>query len=270
MRDPFDEVAAHVREVSAEIIEPRWRTLCEGDIDVKTGPDDLVTIADLEAERALTERLAALLPAATVVGEEAVAADPSLLRALHGDEPVWLIDPIDGTGNFVDGSADYGVMVALVRQGTTAMAWIHRPATDEMVGAEHGGGAFSNGRRLRTEDSDAPPSEVAGVVKTRFLDEQTRHTLRAHDDRVGATGPGTMCAAVEYEDVANSRTAFVFYWRTYPWDHAPGALIVEEAGGRARRLDGSPYSASDNGEGLLVTPGPTLWQTVRTSLLAAL
>lgn len=270
MRDLFDTVADHIREVSADVIEPRWRVLEKGEVDEKSGPDDLVTVADLEAERELSARLAPLLPGSAVVGEEAVGANPKVLDAIGHDAPVWIIDPIDGTGNFVAGSEEYGVMVALVERGTTTMAWIYRPTTAEMVGAERGAGAYSNTRRLVATDDNSPAHDLAGVLKPRFLDNRTREAIDAHVHTVGPTTAGTMCAAVEYEDVANNRTPFIFFWLTNPWDHAPGALIVEEAGGRARRLDGSTYEPASNDYGLLVTTGPTAWRTVRTSLLAGL
>src|SRR5690606_6840874 len=115
MQDPMlSAVARAVADVAAAEVMPRWRNLGAGDIAHKTGPDDLVTVADKAAEFALTARLAALLPGSTVVGEEAVAADPTVMQRLSEPGPVWVIDPIDGTAAFATGEPNFTLMVALV------------------------------------------------------------------------------------------------------------------------------------------------------------
>jgi fructose-1,6-bisphosphatase/inositol monophosphatase family enzyme len=112
-----DAVADLVREVSAEVIEPRFRLLTEGETRLKE-PGEPVTVADEEAEALLTRRLGELLPGVPVVGEEACAADPAL-RAMLAGERAWLVDPLDGTANFIAGRPDWAVMVALVEYGET-------------------------------------------------------------------------------------------------------------------------------------------------------
>jgi fructose-1,6-bisphosphatase/inositol monophosphatase family enzyme len=79
---------------------------------------------------------------------------------------------------------------------------------------------------------------------------------------------GRNCAAYEYPAVVSDEQNFVLFWRTLPWDHAPGVLFVEEAGGVAWRLDGTPYTVVDNRYGLLVAQNQYVWDLVRTSLLA--
>ncbi|WP_346198525.1 inositol monophosphatase family protein, partial [Couchioplanes caeruleus] len=87
--DMIDRVTELVREVARTIVLPRWRRLTDSEIEEKS-PGDLVTVADQESERALTAGLTALLPGSSVVGEEAVAADPSVLERLDDGGPVWL------------------------------------------------------------------------------------------------------------------------------------------------------------------------------------
>jgi 3'-phosphoadenosine 5'-phosphosulfate (PAPS) 3'-phosphatase len=101
-----------LREVSAQVIEPRFAALQDDEVWLKT-PGEVVTIADEEAEQLLARRLGDLLPGTPVVGEEASSQDPRLLSCLSEDH-VWLVDPLDGTANFVAGGADWAVMVALV------------------------------------------------------------------------------------------------------------------------------------------------------------
>src|SRR5262249_31532208 len=106
-------VIALMREVAATHILPRFRKLAAHEIHEKA-PGNLVTIADLEAERALTPALTALIPGSLVVGEEAVAHDPAILDRLAGDDPVWVVDPVDGTQNFTKAVPCFAVIVALV------------------------------------------------------------------------------------------------------------------------------------------------------------
>ncbi|WP_329362445.1 inositol monophosphatase family protein [Streptomyces sp. NBC_01483] len=96
------DVEEAVRKAAATEILPRFRRLAEHEVDQKSGPHDLVTDADRLAERQLTETLGALLPGSVVVGEEAVHANPATYEAIQGDAPVWIIDPVDGTRQWID------------------------------------------------------------------------------------------------------------------------------------------------------------------------
>ena len=139
-----DQVSDLVREVARTVVLPRYQRLRATDVHEK-GPGDLVTVADQEAEAALTTGLTRLLPGSGVVGEEAVAADPTVLRRLGGTGPVWLVDPVDGTANFAAGHTPFAVMVALLRDGETAAAWILDVVGDRMVVAEAGSGVQIDG-----------------------------------------------------------------------------------------------------------------------------
>ena len=143
MLDP-EKVAQHIRETAEAEIIPRFRQLGQGDIREKK-PGDFVTLADLEAERRLTERLGALLPASVVLGEEAAFADRGRLDLLAGDAPVWVIDPVDGTANFARGEPAFAVIVALIERAELRAGWIYEPLADTMVMAEAGQGAWSAG-----------------------------------------------------------------------------------------------------------------------------
>lgn len=269
MPDLLSTVQTIIDDVTEELIVPRWRALEAGDIEEKS-PGDVVTVADIEAERALTPRLAELVPGSAVVGEEAVAGDPSVLEAIGDADDVWIVDPIDGTGNFAAGSPDFGVMVAQISHGETVRAWIHLPIRGETFQAESGAGATLNGERLVLRDEGADARDVSGVVKTRFLPPDVRVLVEQGVPRVGPLDPSTICSAVEYGRIASGELDYVLYWRTYPWDHAPGALLVQEAGGVARRVEGDDYRVGDERTGLLVARGPHTWDTTRSTLLADL
>jgi fructose-1,6-bisphosphatase/inositol monophosphatase family enzyme len=136
MIDP-ESVANYIRETARAVILPRFRALGQDDVREKK-PGDPVTIADTEAEQELTRRLAAVIPGANVLGEESVAEDASRLAWLSAEAPVWIIDPIDGTSNFVRGNDGFAVIVALARQGTVEAGWIYNPLGDVMISALKG------------------------------------------------------------------------------------------------------------------------------------
>jgi fructose-1,6-bisphosphatase/inositol monophosphatase family enzyme len=116
------QVAELLREVSAETIEPRFESLRRGDVRYKP-PGEIVTIADEEAEQQLKVRLGDLIPDALVVGEEEFSGSSGLPEVMK-HERVWLVDPLDGTANFVAGSPQWAVMVALLEGSKTTAAWI--------------------------------------------------------------------------------------------------------------------------------------------------
>jgi len=255
--DLVERVADLVREVSAAVIEPRFRALADGEV-VEKSKGELVTVADREAEDLLTAGLAALDPGTPVVGEEAVAADAGTMDALSADR-VWLVDPLDGTGNFVWGKPDWAVMVALVVGGETAASWIYQPVTGRLYVAERGSGATVDGERLVTRPRADTTGALRGAVLTRYLDDATRALVTPNLDRFGAISAGRHCAGTEYPALVEGDTDFVFFWRTLPWDHAPGTLLVREAGGVATRPDGTPYRPEPGGRGLLVAADPPTW-----------
>lgn len=267
----MERVADAIREVSAEIIEPRFRHLASGEVREKS-PGEIVTLVDEQAESALARRLRALARGAAVVGEEASGRDPRLLHALGG-ERAWLVDPLDGTANFVAGQTDWAVMVALLRSGRPVASWIWRPCEGLMYQAEKGSGCRRNGEPLAAPGGPAGPAGptggggLRGAVLTRFLDPAARARLDANRSRFAAITPGTMCAGVDYPLVAEGGQDFVAFRRTLPWDHAPGTLLLEEAGGRVRRLDGRPYEPADrDGAGLLAARSAEVWEAAATWL----
>jgi fructose-1,6-bisphosphatase/inositol monophosphatase family enzyme len=261
----IETVTAIIRSAADEAILPRFQKLRDGQIEEKT-PGEVVTIADREAERIIAPQLEALLPGSRAVGEEASSVNPSLMERLdEGD--VWLVDPLDGTGNFIAGSAEFAVMVALLRQGEPLASWMYRPATGELAVASLGGGAFIDGNRIRTVEACPPPEVCRGAVLTRFLPDPWKEQVKAHAGRFLAILPGTKCAGVDYPAVATGTQNFVMFWRLLPWDHAPGALFVREAGGRVAHLDGSPYRPEAKASGLLVAENEDVWTMVRETLL---
>jgi fructose-1,6-bisphosphatase/inositol monophosphatase family enzyme len=230
-------------------------------------PGEVVTAADREAEGLITPLLKSLRPDAVVVGEEATAADPSLLQAVHNEATAWLVDPLDGTSNFVAGSRRFAVMVALMEAGITTHAWIWRPLQDEAWVAQRGAGTTCNGDRLPVQALSRRAGRPRGAVRLRFLDEEHRAHAEAGSRGLGEILPGTGCAGFEYPEIVTGWQDFVLFRRTLPWDHAPGTLILQEAGGIARRWDGSDYAPGDGKEGLIAAADETSWAAAEAVLL---
>jgi len=261
----MDEVATILRQAAAEAILPRYRKLLARDVEEKT-PGEVVTVADREAEQIISPRLAALLPGSRVVGEEAVATNPSLMDGLDEGQ-VWLVDPLDGTANFVAGSSAFSVMVALLQDGQTTASWLLDPVSDQLSVASRGDGAFIDGVRVRASTASLSASECRGSVLTRFLPEKLKEQVKVGSAGLAEVLPGAKCAGVDYPSIIKGAQNFLMFWRLLPWDHAPGALLVGEAGGHVARLDGSEYRPSDQRPGLLVGQNHDVWHTVRGALL---
>ncbi|MEU0272919.1 inositol monophosphatase family protein [Streptomyces sp. NPDC006307] len=229
-----------VRAAAAAEIMPRWRQLATHEILEKSGPHDLVTVADRAAEAHLTAALTALLPGSVVVGEEAVHADPTVYEALRGDAPVWIVDPVDGTRQFVRGEPGFCTLVALARHGELLGGWTYAPVADELAVAVRGRGARLNGTPIR---SGSPlPGEVLEVATSHpdyTTPDQKAALLRLATEGVHPVPCGS--AGLAYLDIARGVTdALAFTWE-YAWDHAAGLLLVEEAGGAHTTVSGEPF-----------------------------
>ncbi|GGJ54920.1 inositol monophosphatase [Streptomyces brasiliensis] len=229
-----------VRKAAAAEILPRFRRLADHEIDQKSGPHDLVTDADRLAERYLTEVLGALLPGSVVVGEEAVHADPATYDAIQGDAPVWIVDPVDGTRQFVHGDPGFCTLVALAHHGVVLASWTYAAARGQLATAVRGRGAYLDGVRLLA-GAPEPGRElrIATSHPDYTTDEQKRALLGLWTDGTAPRACGS--AGLEYLAVARGELdATAFSWEA-AWDHAAGLLLVEEAGGAHLTLTGEPF-----------------------------
>lgn len=260
----LDRVCAVIRDVAESEILPYFRQLAKEHVREKTGPTDLVTIADEAAERALTPRLMDLMPGSTVVGEEAVSADPSVLKRVFDDEPVWIIDPVDGTINFAAGDPTFAVIVAYVQGGETLAGWIHDPCTGRTAVAARGQGAWMDGRCLRVA-APVPVEAMVGALSTRFIPEATLGRLTQRRSAVKEV-VCLACAAHEYLRLLEGASHFSLYHRLMPWDHAAGVLLHEEAGGYAALTNGQPYGPTQFEGSLLLAPDIESWTRLRDTL----
>ncbi len=249
--------AVHVlmHQAAERAILPRYRTLAEADI-VSKAADDVVTVADHESEAILAEGLARLLPDAAIVGEEACFADPAVLDRL-GDALCWIIDPLDGTNNFAAGKPPFGVLVALAEAGETIAGWLYDPLSGRFCHAQRGRGAFIDGERVAARASgQEPPIAAISLV---FMDPEKREAVKRHIAPHYALVDIPRCAEEQYPRLVLGQNDVSIFERALAWDHAAGVLFLNEAGGKAARLDGSPYRVDDPRNGLIGASSPQLW-----------
>lgn len=263
-------IARIVREVAAEEIMPRWRNLAAEDVRTKSHAGDLVTVADHAAEVALTTRLVAALPGSNVVGEEAVAADPTVLELFRRPDPVWVVDPIDGTRDFARGGRTFDVMVALVVGARPVAGWIYAPADDILYLGEVGNGAERQApghvRPVRAPATSAL-GELEGVLGSGgFTTRGKPDPWRAKHHFRGYVKP--TCAGHNYGRLLSGESHFLINFSTHPWDHLPGHAIAGAAGFHAARHDGAPFDPLDRHGGVLVAPSLATWTEIHRLLLA--
>lgn len=266
-----DWLADLLDEAAQREIMPRFRRLGSGDVRRKTSAIDLVTDADVEAERFLTARLTQRYPDALVIGEEACAEDPGLLDGLAKADLAFVLDPVDGTYNFASGVPLFGVILAVVARGETVAGLIHDPLGRDCMIAVRGGGS-----RLRREGgldtavrvaAAASLPEMTGSASWQYFPEPDRSRL-ARNQAKALSQIAYRCSAHEYRLIAGGHAHFVVYNKLMPWDHLAGTLIQIEAGGHVARLDGSAYLPEHLDGGLLVAPDRESWAELRRELWA--
>ncbi|EPX81490.1 inositol monophosphatase family protein [Litoreibacter arenae] len=256
-----DALIEIVRIVAAREIRPLFRNLVLSDIDSKSAPDDLVTVADRAAEVAISQAVRDLLPEASIVGEEAVAADKSVLDRV-GDGQVVVIDPIDGTWNFAHGIATYGVILSVIEDGEIVFGLLYDPGYDDWIVAIKGQGAWfcdARGNRRPLSLSVPPPvSDCFGFVGLYLFTKPQQAQIAARLPDFRRT-QALRCACHEYRALAGGASQFCLTGMLNVWDHAAGVLIYQEAGGVARLLDGRDYHPTMRQGNLLTAASPQLW-----------
>jgi myo-inositol-1(or 4)-monophosphatase len=199
-------------------------------------PKNLVTEADLASQRAISEFVARECPGHCFLGEEDLGV------ASQDGEYRWIVDPLDGTSNYVHRFPYYAVSVAVEHRGWLVAGAIYDPTRDEMFSAARGEGATLNGVSIGPSATErlAQAMAVASLpVKTSRESPEVRRFLRilAHAQTVQRTGS----AALNLCYVAAGRMDAFWSTSLNPWDMAAGVLIVTEAGGRVTAIDGSPF-----------------------------
>lgn len=261
-----DSLIAAVRETARTEIMPRFRRLGAGDVDTKSDPGDLVTVADRAAELRITAAVHRLMPDAAIVGEEAVFADPTVLDLVSNAGRVVVVDPIDGTWNFASGLAVFGVILAVAEDGETQFGLLYDPVMDDWIMAEKGRGVWfcrPGEAPLRLTGATARRRDAAHAFVPLFLYPE------AYRPRIAAQFPlwgrvtSLRCSCHEYRTLAFGHADLIAAPNPKPWDHAAGVLVVQELGGAAWAL-GPGYDITDTATMLTVSAsslGAQDWQS---------
>jgi fructose-1,6-bisphosphatase/inositol monophosphatase family enzyme len=240
-----------VKNANKDFVLPLYRNSERQDISTKTGDYDLVTKADKAAEEYLIRQLTHIYPNCIAVGEETLNLFPEKFKNLMGAELGFLIDPVDGTLNFVQGISTFGTIVAVLNYGKVIGGLLYDPLVDDWVIADKDSRAWymsnTTSKPLYKEHAKAPM-----VILNSFREEfETQLKIKNVFEGLGI--PRTMgSSAFDYRMTIMGSSIACLSYQTQPWDHAAGSFILEKAGGKSAFVDGEPYS-------LLRTEGPLLF-----------
>jgi myo-inositol-1(or 4)-monophosphatase len=201
----------------------------------KKGPADFVSAADLRAEQILREELSRARPDYGFLMEESGASPAS-----GGSERCWIVDPLDGTSNFLHGLPHFCISIGLEDNGELVAGVIYDPLKDEMFAAEKGVGAYLNGRRIRVSSRSRLNEALIGTG-TPFKGHGDAPTFLAEANAIMAETAGIRrwgAAALDLAYVAAGRLDGYWEHGLSPWDTAAGIVMVREAGGFVSEIDG--------------------------------
>lgn len=230
----INEIIAAVMDCGKTILNANAN---QSDIEEKSGVANFVTKYDKQVQRKLCEKLMSLLPEAHFVGEEEESHDTI------DNGYAFIVDPIDGTTNFIKGLKCSAISVGLLKDGSPYIGVIYNPYLDELFYAEKGKGAFLNGKPIKA--SSLPLSEGIVIFGTapyyRELSDITfSYARKLFDHCLDIRRSGS--AALDLCSIAAGRAELFFEMRLSPWDFAAAAIILQEAGAIISSMDKKPLS----------------------------
>ena len=234
-----------LKQTSEAIILPRYKRLSDADIFTKTNANDFVTVADREAEADIFTKLSRMLPGSHCIGEESVAEGRCDINTSAADY-TWIVDPIDGTRNFVAGEEHFCCMVSLIRKEKPLRSWIYRPLVGDAVVAGKDKGVSHHlptgevvACKPRWHQNELPL--LQGTLNAMGFDfrirEQVRNKLRGLKGRfhLGSAGIDALYIALGQSD-------YLMHSKLTPWDSVPVELTCRELGYHVRLApDETPF-----------------------------
>lgn len=224
-----------VREIAAEHIMPYYLKV----ESARKADGSMLSQADLAAQKALVCRLPAIIDA-PVLGEEMSSEEQHLLWENNGVQGLWVLDPIDGTNNFVNGIPHFAVSVAYVQHGRAQLGVVYNPVLNECFAAVRGQGAWLNGKTLPLRRVNKHLREaVAGVELKRLRPARLVNSINtfAPFGTLRSMGSSTL----DWCYLAAGRYDVYVHGGQNLWDYAAGALILEESGGLLATLEGDEF-----------------------------
>lgn len=221
------------------------------EISSKSNANDLVTNVDRDTEKFFINKIRETFPNHRILGEEGGGDEIEDANGI-----IWVIDPIDGTMNFVHTQRNFAISIGIFEDGVGKLGYIYDVSRDELFSAQKGEGAFLNGNRLENLQETSIETAIVGVnpfwlTQNKRIDYHLLHKLVK--DARGTRSIGS--AALEMASVAAGWFDAYIALRLSPWDFGGGWVIVEELGGKVTRLDGKPLSILEKSSLLVAKPG---------------
>jgi fructose-1,6-bisphosphatase/inositol monophosphatase family enzyme len=262
------EIENLIRNVGDECIFPYFKNLREADVSFKDSKSDPVSIADKEAERLLQKGLLAILPNSLFIGEELFEEKPEILDYLkQGDLPVWVVDPIDGTNNFVSGCEGFGIMVCLVLAGEILSSWFYEICSKKMTVLHNGSGITVNGQPLEPSNHSRKPF-TGKIGRKLYLYHEIQNIKETSSEFKIDTAKNP--SIITYHSILTGDLDFLIFKITYPWDHLPGIALLSANGNVFSRWSGEPFEFSDIHEGLVVARNQEIMDLVLEQIIKPL
>ena len=231
----LDTLASLVRTIAREEVLSRF--LCVGTSCKKDG--SLLSDADIAAQYAFMLGLPEIIDA-PVLGEEMPASEQQSLWQQHARTGLWVVDPIDGTVNFVNGMPYFALSVAFIQNHQVQLAVTYNPISQELFSAQKGQGAFLNARRLPVKQHNKLLSEGILSLNTRHI--QPLSLVQNLQTNCPCASKRTMgCSTLDWCFLAAGRFDVCVHGGQKLWDYAAGSLILAEAGGQVATLEGDDF-----------------------------
>lgn len=257
-----------IKDVGDNCIFSYFQNLKNADVAFKESHNDPVTVADQKAEQLLKIGLLELLPNSLFVGEETYAENKNLLNFLRQSEkPVWIVDPIDGTDNFIAGRTGFGIMACLVERGKIVGSWLYEVTSKRMTAYYAPNEIWENGQTFKMKPSSGLPYKgLIGKKLHRFPEVQK---LKEESADI-LIDPALEPSIVSYREMLLGKIDFLVFKVTYPWDHLPGIAFLQSCGAQVRRWNGEPFEFSDTHEGLIISRNEEIMNIVQDIVIKPL
>lgn len=257
-------------EVNKLIILKYYKNLSSKHINTKSSDDDYVSIADKESEIYIVKNLIGFLNINQYIGEETSYTNKDDYKSLEKNALYWVIDPIDGTKNYINGKNEFCSMISLVFNSIPIASFVYYPLKNLLVYAFKGFGAYSleikTKKIIQLRIQQNSFANIVGSGGTKGIEEPLRQkvlqNLRKYTNRlfIGSAG-------IEAIMLASNETQFVFHGRVTPWDHSPLDLIIKESGGCVYMLnDKAEFNIFSRGP-ILAASNDQIWENIRSLAL---
>ena len=229
-----------VREVARTEVMPRFLN-----VDISEKEDgSMLSEADLAAQAAFAHGLPAIIDSPMLGEEMTFERQHELWQQTEGNG-LWVVDPIDGTNNFINGIPHFALSVAYVKNGRAQLGVVYNPVSDECFYAERGGGAYLNGRQLPLRKVTKRLNQAVAGVEIKYLRSgklSSRMNTLSPFGTIRSLGSSTL----DWCYLASGRYDVYVHGGQKLWDYAAGALIFEEAGGQLATLEGDEFWSGEH------------------------